>query len=99
MSYYLEKEDGLTVFVRVQPRASRNQLEGVVENRLRIRLTAPPLEGEANKACAAYLAEVLGVPKSRVSLVAGQKAREKALHVAGDARQLAERLEQAVASK
>ena len=99
MPCYQEKPDGLTVYVRVQPRASRNQLEGVVGDRLRIRLTAPPLEGEANKACAAYLAEVLGVPKSRVTLVAGQKSREKALFVAGEPADLVQRLERAITTK
>jgi hypothetical protein len=86
--YYQEKPNGLTVYVRVQPRASRNQLEGVVEDRLRVRLTAPPLEGEANKACAAFLADVLGVPKSKVTLVAGQKSREKAFMVEGESAKL-----------
>lgn len=84
MSYYQEKSDGLVVHVRVQPRASRNQLDGLVDDRLRVRLTAPPLEGEANKACAAFLADLLGVAKSKVTLVSGPKSREKAFKVEGD---------------
>ncbi len=88
MPYYQEKPDGLVVHVRVQPRASRNQLDGVVGDRLRLRLTAPPVEGEANKACAMFLASVFSVPKSHVTLVAGEKAREKSLHVQGHAAEL-----------
>ncbi|MFN3429829.1 MAG: DUF167 domain-containing protein [Candidatus Sericytochromatia bacterium] len=97
MSYYQEKSDGLTVHVRVQPRASRNQLDGVVGDRLRLRLTAPPVEGEANQACVIFLAGLFGVPKSQVTLVAGQKAREKSLHVLGDASKLLSVLNEALA--
>jgi uncharacterized protein (TIGR00251 family) len=97
MAYYQEKPDGLVLHVRVQPRASRNQLDGVVGERLRLRLTAPPVEGEANKACIEFLAGLFGVPKSHVSLVAGQKAREKSLHVQGDAARLLAILNEAIA--
>lgn len=96
MPYYQEKPEGLIVYVRVQPRASRNRLEGVVDDRLRVRLTAPPLEGQANEACAAFLAKVLGVPRSKVALVAGLKSREKAFHVDGDASELVSRLQAAI---
>lgn len=97
MPYYQEKPDGLVVHVRVQPRASRNQLDGVVGDRLRLRLTAPPVEGEANKACVAFLADLFGVPKSQVTLVAGEKAREKSLHVQGNAAGLLAVLKRALA--
>ncbi|MNS25961.1 hypothetical protein D3C72_578670 [compost metagenome] len=97
MAYYQEKPDGLVVHVRVQPRASRSQLDGVVGDRLRLRLTAPPVEGEANKACIEFLAGLFGVPKSHVTLVAGQKAREKSLLVQGDAVKLLAVLNEALA--
>jgi uncharacterized protein (TIGR00251 family) len=96
MSYYQEKPDGLVVHVRVQPRASRNQLDGLVDDRLRVRLTAPPLEGEANKACGVLLAEIAGVPKSTVTQVSGHKAREKAFYVYGDTKALLARFEAAL---
>jgi uncharacterized protein (TIGR00251 family) len=97
MAYYQEKPDGLVVHVRVQPRASRNRLDGVVGDRLRLRLTAPPVEGEANKACIEFLAGLFGVPKSQVALVAGEKAREKSLQVQGDAAKLLAVLNEALA--
>lgn len=84
--------DGLVLHVRVQPRASRDEITGIQDGRIRLRLTAPPVEGAANEACQKFLAEILGVPKSAVRLTAGQKAREKTFHVQGDPRTLAERL-------
>lgn len=96
MSCYVENEAGLTLRVRVQPKASKNQLDGVVEGHLRVRLTAPPVEGAANEACRKFLADMFGVAKSRVTLVSGGKAREKTFAVAGDPPQLKERLDEAL---
>ena len=84
--------DGLTVHVRVQPRASRDAITGVQDGRLRLRLTAPPVDGAANVACQKFLAGLLGVPRSAVRLTSGQKAREKTFHVAGDSASLEARL-------
>src|SRR5438105_14523225 len=69
--------------VRVQPRASRNELVGWREGALVIRLAAPPVEGAANRACRKFLAEILDVAPSRVTLEAGEKSREKRFRVAG----------------
>jgi uncharacterized protein len=69
--------------VRVQPRASRNEVIGWREGVLHVRLTAPPVEGAANAACRDFLAEWLGVKRSQVELVSGEKAREKRFRVAG----------------
>lgn len=99
VSYYLEKEGALVIAVRVQPRASRSQLEGIAEDRLRVRLSAPPVEGAANEACAALLAEVFGVPKRDVTLVRGHRAREKHFEIRGEPRVLLARLEAALTKK
>ncbi len=69
--------------VRVQPRASRSEITGWRDGVLQVRLTAPPVEGAANAACTELLADVLGVPKSSLSLVAGGHAREKTFRIAG----------------
>lgn len=82
-------QDGpdVLIAVRVQPRASRNQLVVVAESRqsdprsITIRLTAPPVAGAANAACCAFLAEILGLPKSRVALARGDTARLKLLRI------------------
>lgn len=95
MSYYLEKPEGLSVIVRVQPRSSRNTLEIGSEGELRARVTAPPVDSAANQAVTALLAEAAGVAKSRVRLVAGEKARNKTFLIEGPAAELRVRLEAA----
>jgi uncharacterized protein (TIGR00251 family) len=72
-----------TVNVRVQPRASRNEVAKWDNGVLSIRVTAPPVEGAANKACIELVAEALGVRTSQVELVSGQKSRNKVLSVTG----------------
>jgi uncharacterized protein (TIGR00251 family) len=69
--------------VRVLPRASRNQVVGWREGVLHLRLTAPPVEGAANRACVDLLAEVLGLRRAQVTLVAGERSRDKRLELSG----------------
>jgi uncharacterized protein (TIGR00251 family) len=63
--------------VRVTPRASRNEIGETSNRALRIRTTAPPTDGKANKATIKLLAKFLGVPPSSISLVRGQTSRNK----------------------
>jgi uncharacterized protein (TIGR00251 family) len=67
--------------VHVQPRASKSEVVGWREDSLAIRLTAPPVEGAANKACRDFLAELLGVRRADVELISGDKSREKRFRV------------------
>ncbi|MBF0184128.1 MAG: DUF167 domain-containing protein [Magnetococcales bacterium] len=67
--------------VRVQPRASRVAVLGMHGAAIKIALTAPPVEGAANQALCAWLADQLRVAKSRVQVVAGEQARDKRLHI------------------
>ena len=76
-------EERAILNIRVQPRASRNEITDWKEGVLYIRLTAPPVEGAANKACMKFLAEALGVKRAQVSLVAGEKSRDKAIEIRG----------------
>ena len=69
--------------VRVQPRSSRNAVEGTHGDALRVRLTAPPVDGAANEALLAMLAEALGVPKRAVRIVGGETGRTKIVEVDG----------------
>ena len=87
------RADGLVVRVRVQPRGSRDALEGRVGGRLRVRLTAPPVDNAANEACRSLFAKLLEVPRRAVELTSGHKSRDKTLHIVGDAGALAARLE------
>jgi hypothetical protein len=84
---------GLTLRVRVQPRASKNALSGEREGALVVRLTAPPVEGAANEALARFLGKALGVAPSAVRVVSGATGRNKVVSVAGlDAATARERL-------
>jgi uncharacterized protein (TIGR00251 family) len=75
--------DGVTFPVRVVPRSSRTELAGVMGGTLRVRITAPPVEGAANKALVRFLAKRLGVGRSQVAIVAGKTSRNKVIAVYG----------------
>ncbi len=74
---------GATFQVKVHPRARKNAITGVVGEALKLALTAPPVEGRANEACIAYLAEFLNVARSSVTIAAGESSRQKLIRVAG----------------
>jgi uncharacterized protein (TIGR00251 family) len=78
-----EAEGGVTFAVRVVPRASKNEIAGIHGDALKIRLTAPPVEGRANEALIAFLAKRLGVRRSQVEIVAGATSRRKMIRVVG----------------
>ena len=71
------------VAVRVQPRASRDEVLGWQDGVLRVRVTAPPVEGEANRAVEGLLAVALGLRRSAVTVVRGQRGRDKLARVDG----------------
>ena len=70
-------EYSLVVPVRVQPRGSRSEIQGVRDGRLRIKTTAPPADGRANKDVIRQLAKEFGVPPSRIALKSGASQRNK----------------------
>ena len=74
-------QDSLTIKVRVQPKASRDRVDGYQEGTLRIRVTAPPQDGKANEAVVSLLAKTLGIAKRRVRIVRGHGSREKLVTV------------------
>lgn len=69
--------------VHVQPRASRSEIVGLHGDALRIRLAAPPVDGAANEALVAFLADALGIPRSAVRIVSGATSRGKIVEVDG----------------
>jgi uncharacterized protein (TIGR00251 family) len=79
----LREEGGATrMTVRVIPRAGRSGADGVTEaGILRVRLTAPPVDGAANAALIAFLAELFGLPKRDVAIVRGMQSREKVVAI------------------
>ena len=78
-----DTDKGATFSIRVQPRARRNAIAGQVGDALKLALTAPPLEGKANAACIEFLAELLDVPRSSITIAAGETSRNKLIRVAG----------------
>jgi len=78
-----DNAESATFLVRVHPRAKKNAITGEVGEALKIALTAPPVEGKANDACVEFLAKVLKVPRSSVTIAAGQGSRNKVIRVAG----------------
>jgi uncharacterized protein len=75
--------DGCTIAVRVHPSARKNGVTGVHAGAVKISLTTPPTDGRANEALIALLAELLRVPRGRISLVAGATNRSKMLRITG----------------
>jgi uncharacterized protein len=69
--------------LRVQPRAPKNEIAGERAGTLRVRVTAPPVDGKANDAVRRLIAKRLGVPASRVSIVRGESSRDKLVEVEG----------------
>jgi uncharacterized protein (TIGR00251 family) len=81
----------MLIRIRVQPRSSRNEVIGREEGIWRVRLTAPPVDGAANKACIELMADRLGVKRSQVRLVSGEKSRDKVIEADGIAPEEVER--------
>jgi uncharacterized protein (TIGR00251 family) len=74
---------GLEVRLHVQPRARRSELAGVHNGALKLKVTAPPVDDAANRAIIEFISELLGVPKSSLSITAGAKSRDKTLQIKG----------------
>ena len=83
MSVTARADGGVRFGVRVQPRASRDAVLGVMDGALRVALTAPPVDGEANAALVAFLAKKLGVSRRDVVIVQGETGRSKVIEVRG----------------
>ena len=84
---------GATFAVKVHPRAKKNAISGAVGDALKVALTAPPIEGRANEACIEFFAKLLNVPRSSITIAAGQTSSRKVIRVAGlSAQELRKRL-------
>ena len=84
MCFYCWQGDDLVLFVKVQPGASNDELADIIYNetqsdRIKIRITAPPVDGKANKHLVSYLAKLFAVAKSQISLLNGETGRSKKL--------------------
>ena len=84
VKFKISKAEGGAAFpVRVVPRASKNEISGRHGDAVKIRLTAPPVEGAANEALIGFLSEVLEVRESQIEILSGHAARDKIVCVVG----------------
>jgi uncharacterized protein len=75
--------NGITFAVKLHPRAKKNAITGEIGDALKIAVIAPPIEGRANEACIEFLAKVLKLPRSSITIVSGSTSRTKVIRVAG----------------
>jgi len=93
MISFHETSSGTTFAVKVHPRAKKDAVAGEFGNALKLSLTAPPAEGRANEACRKFVANLLKVPRSSVTIASGKASREKVIRVTGlSAKELERRL-------
>jgi len=76
-------DDGIELSVIVVPRSSRCEIAGIHNNALRIKLTSPPVDNEANVQCCSFIAKQLGIAKRQVLIIRGKTARKKVVKIAG----------------
>lgn len=78
-----ETAEGLDVPLHVQPRARRTELVGIHNGALKLKVSAPPVDDAANRAVVEFFSELMGIPRSRIQIIAGLKSRDKVLRIAG----------------
>jgi uncharacterized protein (TIGR00251 family) len=81
--YLRAQPDGTLLMVKLQPRASANEISGALGDELRIKVTAPPVDAAANQALVELLADTLDCPRSRVELIRGHTSRHKTVKLHG----------------
>ena len=88
-TFLTAQSDGVTLAIKLQPRASQNEIGAASGSELRIRVTAPPVDAAANEALLRLLADTLDCPRGKVELVRGHTARHKVVKVYGMSPQIA----------
>ncbi|MFY9555180.1 MAG: DUF167 domain-containing protein [Blastocatellia bacterium] len=76
-----ENQEGISIKVRVQPRASRTEITGEHAGALKLRVAAPPVDGKANDECKRFLAKLLKVSATSVEIISGESSRDKVIQV------------------
>jgi len=93
MAAFTNSSGAATFAVKIHPRAKQNAISGEIGDALKVSLTAPPVDGKAYAACIVFFAKLLKVPRSSVTIAAGQTSRNKVIRVAGlTAQQVQERI-------
>jgi uncharacterized protein (TIGR00251 family) len=86
-----ESAKGVAFAVKVQPRARKNAITGVVGDMVKLALTAPPVDGRANHAVIEFLAGFFEIPRASVTIASGETSRKKVVRIAGLSKQVVER--------
>jgi len=84
--------DQATLSIRIQPRASKNGIVLMEDGGIKVRLTAPPVDGAANEALVKFISDIFSVARSQVEIVSGHTARSKIVRIEGINQEAAERL-------
>jgi uncharacterized protein (TIGR00251 family) len=82
-----ETPDGVIFNIRVLPRSSRCEIAGIQNDALKLKITAPPVEGKANEECIRFLSDTLGIKRNRISIIAGRKSKNKSVAINGLSRE------------
>jgi uncharacterized protein len=85
-SWYRWEGPDLILHLRIQPRATKDEIAGFHGDSLKVRLAAPPVDGKANERLRAFLAEECGVAKSKVTLLSGETGKVKRVRIAAPRR-------------
>ncbi len=83
MIHVEETERGIILQVHVVPRSSKSEVAGVQGDALKLKLTAPPVEGQANAECIRLLSDILGIKKKQVKILSGHKSKKKSVAIEG----------------
>lgn len=83
MISYTAKDNGITFTVRVQPRASQSKIVGEIEGSLKVKIAAPPVDGEANEELIRFLSKWFEVPKRQIEIISGETAKNKIIRIHG----------------
>ena len=79
----METEHGLVLHVHIVPRSAKCEVVGIQGNALKLKITAPPVEGQANKECIRFLSDILGIKKKQVRILSGIKSKKKTVAIEG----------------
>lgn len=74
-------QNGMQFKIKVQPRSSKNEIIGLQGDALKVKLMAPPVDGEANEACIRFLSKFFAVPRKRVKIISGQTSQHKIIEI------------------
>ncbi|MBN1521824.1 MAG: YggU family protein [Candidatus Aureabacteria bacterium] len=83
MNFLKAEKDGVSLFIKVTPSSPKNQISGIGEDSLQIRIKSPPEKGKANRELVSFLAKLLDVPKNSITITRGETSRRKKVFICG----------------